>query len=165
MVRMTRVAAVALCVVTAAVGVGMLMGAGCTARLPVACADSDANAPVPNVAGTFDYGGGGTNGFLTGQITFAQEGSTVTVTNVTYTVTINRRLTGQADLVGNQLDIELFVDVDGDVVPDENPQPFFRADVTFVFSADGSEFCVGYSDTNGDSGEIGTFTGVRVSGP
>ncbi len=89
---------------------------------------------------------------MSGTITFAQEGDTVRVVNTTYDFGSDRALEGEAQLQGNTLLITL--------VP-RNGDTDYRADVTFVFSGDGDEFCVSFSDTNGDAGELGSFVGVR----
>lgn len=117
----------------------------------VECANESESA-TPNVAGTFRYGGNSV-GYLSGTITFEQEGDLVRVTETTYDVTLNREVIGEAYLVGNRLDIPL---------TPSNGATDYRADVTFIFSDDGSTFCVEFSDTNGDEGPLGSFTGERI---
>jgi len=119
---------------------------------------SDPAAPAqavlgtPNVAGTFRYQGGATGFFLRGSITFEQEDDLVRVVEVTYENSNDRALVGEAVLDRNILDIVL--------VP-ENGDTDFEADCQFVFSADGSRFEVGFSDTNGDNGPLGSYVGTR----
>jgi hypothetical protein len=126
------------------------------ARLAGCSSDPAAPAPAvigtPHVAGTFRYQGGATGFFLRGTITFEQEDDTVRVVEVTYDNANDRRLVGEADLHDNVLDIVL--------VP-ENGDTDFEADCKFVFSADGSRFDVEFSDTNGDAGPLGSYTGTR----
>jgi hypothetical protein len=55
-------------------------------------------------------------------------------------------------LHGNRLDI---------VLTPRNGDTNYRADVTFIFSDDGDTFCVEFSDTNGDTGGMGSYRGVR----
>ena len=109
---------------------------------------------VPLVEGTYDY-----RGFapplpyaLRGTIAFEQVGDLVRVTNVTYANSFDRPLVGEANLVGDRLDIVL--------VP-ENGDTNFQADVTFIFSADRNTFEVAFSDTNGDSGNLGDYVGTK----
>jgi hypothetical protein len=103
------------------------------------------------VAGTYDYAG--TFGhFLRGTVTFEQAGEMVRVVNVTYENANDRPLVGEAMLEGDRLEIVL--------VP-ENGDTDFHADVTFVFSADGDNFSVAFSDTNGDTGILGSYLGTR----
>jgi hypothetical protein len=78
----------------------------------------------------------------------------VRITDTTYENSSDRRLEGEATLQGNRLDIQL--------VP-QNGDTNYRADVLFLFSEDGNEFCVEFSDTNGDAGELGTYRGTRIS--
>lgn len=132
---------------------GLLAGAGCPgAGSQDPCPQEDFQASV-NVAGTYRYFG--TRPFLLiGTITFEQEGDLVRVTDTTYENSGDRRLMGQATLQGNRLNILL--------VP-QNGDTDYLADVTFLFSEDGNEFCVEFSDTNGDAGELGTYRGTRIS--
>lgn len=123
--------------------------AACNSR-----AGSPAPAAAPLVQGTYVYWG-----FapplpfaLRGTIAFEQVGDLVRVTKVTYSNSFDRPLIGEANLVGDRLDIVL--------VP-ENGDQDFRADVTFVFSPDRETFQVAFSDTNGDSGNLGDYVGVR----
>jgi hypothetical protein len=127
---------------------GVLAGCSANAETPAA----KGLAGVPAVAGTFRYQGSSFAFFLIGTITFEQSGDTVRVTQVTYDNSNDRPLVGEGTLHGNQLDILL--------VP-ENGDTDFEADVTFVFSADGSTFDVSFSDTNGDNGGLGSYQGTR----
>lgn len=128
----------------------------CLAFLAACSSDPAAPAPqavgMPHVAGTFRYQGGATGYFLRGTIAFEQEDDTVRVVSVTYDNSNDRALVGEAVLDGNVLDIVL--------VP-ENGDTDFEADCKFVFSADGSRFDVEFSDTNGDAGPLGSYTGTR----
>ncbi|GMU23325.1 MAG: hypothetical protein AMXMBFR13_34040 [Phycisphaerae bacterium] len=133
----------------------LIMGAGCPQpgpELPDTCAAQVAEADV-NVAGIYRYGGDSPR-LLTGTITFEQEGDVVRVLDTTYDLTADRRLEGTAVLRGNRLTIQL--------VP-RNGDEDYTADVTFLFSDDGTEFCVEFSDTNGDAGPMGTYKGVRIA--
>jgi hypothetical protein len=108
-------------------------------------------AAVVDVTGIYRYTG--TPGhFLRGTITFVQTGTTVVCTGTTYDNAADRELEGTATIVGNRLDITL-VPINGDLD--------YEADITFLFSPDGNEFCCGYSDTNLDTGPLGSYTGVR----
>ncbi|MCK6461868.1 MAG: hypothetical protein L6Q95_18465 [Planctomycetes bacterium] len=108
-------------------------------------------AAVVDVTGTYRYTG--TPGhFLRGTITFVQTGTTVVCTGTTYDNAADRELEGTATIVGNRLDITL-VPINGDLD--------YEADITFLFSPDGNDFCCGYSDTNLDTGPLGSYTGVR----
>jgi hypothetical protein len=127
------------------------------------CESSDDPEPVPawnceelpaavvDVTGTYQYTG--TPGhFLRGTITFVQTGTTVVCTGTTYENSGDRELEGTATIVGNRLDMTL-VPTNGDLD--------YEAEVTFLFSPDGNQFCCGYSDTNDDTGPLGSYTGVR----
>lgn len=108
-------------------------------------------AAVVDVTGTYRYTG--TPGhFLRGTITFVQTGTTVVCTGTTYDNANDRELEGTATIVGNRLDITL-VPINGDLD--------YTAEVSFLFSPDGDEFCCGYSDTNDDTGPLGSYNGVR----
>lgn len=122
--------------------------AGCN-QIP--CADEKVDSSV-NVAGTYRYSGF-TPGYLTGTISFEQEGSTVRIVETTYDFTNNREVIGEATLNGNRLAVEL---------TPSNGDTDYKADVTFIFSEDGRTFCVEFSDTNGDAGDLGSFTGERI---
>jgi hypothetical protein len=108
-------------------------------------------AAIVDVTGTYTYRGA-SGFFLRGTITFVQSGMTVTCTGTTYANANDRELEGQATLVGNRLDIHL-VPINGD--------PDYSADVTFLFSPDGNEFCCAFDDTNGDTGPMGSYVGER----
>lgn len=108
-------------------------------------------AALVDVTGTYRYTGSPGH-FLRGTITFVQTGTTVFCTGTTYDNANDRELEGTATIVGNRLDITL--------VP-KNGDLDYEADITFLFSPDGDEFCCGYSDTNNDTGPLGSYTGVR----
>lgn len=137
----------------------ILATAGCAVRTPVdECAAELEDATI-NVAGVFRYAGNGANqetgtGFsLTGTITFEQQGQSVRVTDTSYDFSGLRGLESEfGDMVGNVLVLTLSP-INGDTD--------YRADVKFVFSEDGNEFCVGFDDTNNDGGALGSFSGVR----
>lgn len=115
------------------------------------CPAEDPTAGV-NVVGTYSYEGNPLTAPLVGTITFAQEGDFVTVTGTTYQpASPDRDLTGTGTLQGNVLNITL--------VPKDGT--FYRATLKFVFSGDGNKFCVEFSDTNGDSGPLGSYRGQR----
>ncbi len=126
----------------------MLLGCSPTPLRP--CVDEDPSAGV-DVTGTFDY-----IGFdefpLTGTITFEQDGDVVRVVDTTYDVGDDRALMGEGTLIGNVLEITL--------VP-QNGDTDYRGDITFVFGSEGRDFCVMFSDTNGDVGDLGSYRGVR----
>ncbi len=108
---------------------------------------------VVDVTGVYRYLST-TGYFLRGTITFQQTGTTVRVTSTTYDNANDRELEGEATIVGNRLDIVL--------VP-TNGDPDYSADVTFLFSPDGDEFCCAFSDTNDDVGPLGSYEGTRQS--
>ncbi len=149
-------------VVTAVVAAGMLIGANC-AILPLAPPDASNNPPenpeaVINVAGTFRYTGQGESAtgatfVLSGTITFEQQGNQVRISDSTYDFAGLRPVAGDfTELQGNRL-VAVLTPINGDTD--------YVADVTFIFTADGNEFSVGYQDTSGDHGELGSFRGVR----
>ncbi len=107
--------------------------------------------PVANVTGTYRYSSS-TGYFLEGTVTFEQTGTTVRCTRTTYDNANDRELMGEGTLVGNRLDIRL-VPINGDLD--------FSADVTFLFSPDGNRWCCSFADTNGDTGPLGSYEGVR----
>ena len=123
--------------------------AGCTdqgffpSENPVAMVD---------VTGTYDFSGSGPQFGLFGTITFQQTGNTVQVVSTTYANSNDRPLMGVAELAGNRLDIVL-VPVNGDMD--------FEAQVTFLFTEDSEGFSVSFSDTNGDTGPLGSYQGAR----
>ncbi len=132
--------------------------------LAAGCDSSEGSAPpavtwdceelplaVVDVTGVYRYLGQGVYS-LRGTITFDQTGATVRVVGTTYDNANDRDLEGVGTIVGNRLDITL-VPVNGDVD--------YEADVTFLFSPDGDEFCCGFDDTNDDTGPLGSYTGVR----
>lgn len=121
---------------------------GCNDR---PCESEDPDAAV-TVAGTYGYTGFSA-GFMSGTITFEQDGNTVRVVETTYNGVPNREVVGAGELKGNRLDIQL---------TPSNGDMDYRADVTFIFSEDGESFCVEFSDTNGDAGDLGSFTGTRI---
>ncbi len=139
--------------VSAAVG---LLGATSCVVVSGPCAEEDSEETI-DVSGIFRYAPGDFLDLnvppLTGTITFAQEGNTVRVLDTAYDLGSDRALEGEADLVGNTLMIRL--------VP-KNGDADYTADITFVFSNGGSEFCVLFTDTNGDEGGMGSFVGRRI---
>ena len=150
-----------MAMITAVVGAAMLVGGSCVATPangPEECADQQPAAMI-NVAGVFRYSGGGTNlqtgvGFdLSGTVTFEQQGNRVRVSDSTYDFAGLHRFAGEVtELQGNRLVTQL-IPINGD--------EDYRADVTFIFSEDGSSFCGEYTDTNLDTGKLGSFVGVR----
>jgi hypothetical protein len=109
-------------------------------------------ADAPNVSGTFRYASAIYG--LSGTIRFEQDGSRVRVTDTTYDRGNDRALAGEAELLGNRLDIQL---------TPRNGDTNYSADVRFLFSASGSEFCLlGFEDTNGDVGGEGSYFGERL---
>lgn len=133
--------------------VGLLVLAACESTAPVApsCPEIDAGTTA-DVSGTFRYSS--PLFLLRGTIVFEQTGSTVHVVDTTYDNADDRRLEGEAKLVGNRLDIVL-VPINGDTD--------YSARVDFAFSASGDSFCVvGFTDTNGDEGGQGSYSGVRM---
>jgi hypothetical protein len=141
-------AAVALCVSA----LSIVAAASCSFSMLARCADEDSESTV-DVTGTFRYAGD-VPGPLTGTVVLEQEGDTVRVLDSTSDFSPNRALEGEGTLAGNRLDIRL--------VP-RNGDTDYIADVTFVFSDGGREFCVSFSDTNDDAGVLGSFIGTRVS--
>ena len=132
-----------------------LLGSSCNSSDdPVAIPQWDCEelgAAVVNVNGTYRYAS--TVGYgLRGTITFVQSGTNVICTGTTYDNANDRELEGQATIVGNRLEIQL-VPINGD--------PDYSADVTFLFSPDGGQFCCSFSDTNGDVGQMGAYDGER----
>jgi hypothetical protein len=128
--------------------------ARCSDPAPVRCAAADPMASVA-VGGTFRYGS--PRFALAGTITFAQDGSMVTVTDTTYDTGRDRALTGAAPLQGNRLDVAL--------VP-KNGDTNYRAEVSLVFSEAGRRFCLlSFTDTNGDTGGEASYVGIRTSTP
>jgi len=93
---------------------------------------------------------------LRGTITFEQQPGqrAVSVTDTSYDNAMDRALAGMATLQGNRLDITL---------APRNGDTNYSAQVMFVFSDGGSRFCLlGFSDTNGDTGGIGSYLGSQV---
>lgn len=138
------------------VSVGLIGAMSCVVMPSGPCAEENAAATI-DVSGVFRYGVGDLLDLsvptLSGTITFEQEGTTVRVVDTTYDLGLDRALEGTAELNGNKLVITL--------VP-RNGDTDYRAEVTFVFSSDGGEFCVAFSDTNGDAGGLGSFVGRRI---
>ncbi len=121
---------------------------------PMGSSDCPAEDPIAqvDVAGTWRYSGADIFK-LRGTITFEQQGSQVRVTDTTYDNSGDRRLQSEfTPLQGNKLVI---------VLTPKNGDTDYRADVTFLFRPDGDRFCVEFSDTNGDSGPMGTYTGFK----
>ena len=149
------------------VALGLLLGLGVLTLLagPIAgcgggggggdstCAAFD-DAAILDVSGTWNYNGDAFEYRLFGTITMEQAGNTVTVTGCTYVnAPQDRSLTGSADLDGNRLVIVLSAPAD------ETRGPF-EADCEFLFNETGTRFCVAFSDTNGDVGGMGSYTGT-----
>jgi len=110
---------------------------------------------VVDVAGVYDYTSPLFN--LRGTITFAQEGSSVRVLGTTYAAEDARSLVGEADLVGNRLELGL---------TPENGDTDYSADVTLVFEDGGSAFCLSqFTDTNDDRGGEGSYRGTKTPAP
>jgi hypothetical protein len=133
----------------------LLLLAGCNSSngdpLPAAFNCEEIATAVVDVTGTYRYTGSPGH-FLRGTITFVQTGPAVACTGTTYENAADRELEGVGVMVGNRLEITL-VPINGDLD--------YTADIVFLFSPDGDEFCCGYSDTNGDTGPLGSYTGVR----
>jgi hypothetical protein len=128
--------------------------AGCVGNeeAPIRCAAVDPQASII-AAGVYRYAS--PEFALSGTITFAQEGSLVRVTDTTYDRGSDRALAGGATLAGNRLDVEL---------TPKNGDTNYTAQVQFVFSDGGRRFCLlGFSDTNGDTGQEGSYLGALLS--
>jgi hypothetical protein len=143
---MARLTSLALCCTA-------LLCAACTQESirPIEIEPCDATSPDAGVSavGTYDYESPIWN--LWGTITFAQDGNTVSVTEVTYNHPQARSLVGSADLEGNRLDITL-VPANGDTD--------YSADVTLIFEDGGQRFCLlEFSDSNDDYGGEGSYRG------
>ena len=126
------------------------------------CDEEDLDAAAINVAGVFRYSGTGKNegsGLpfrLSGTITFEQDGNMVRVSGSTYDNSTVRSLQSEfAEFSGNRL---------GLVLTPKNGDTDYRATVGFVFSEDGNQFCVEFTDTNDDHGNPGSFVGRRDAG-
>jgi hypothetical protein len=104
-----------------------------------------------DVSGTYQFVGEVPN-TMKGTITFEQEGDLVRVTGTKYENNASRELKGEATIKGTRLEIVL--------VP-INDDPTYEAEVLFIFSEDGDTFEVSFMDTNGDEGDMGSYTGVR----
>jgi hypothetical protein len=135
----------------------LTLASGCPVQPDVVCSEPDADATM-HAAGTFRFGGSAdegpaAGGLLTGTITFEQEGEILMIVKTTYDYSSDRALVGQGVLVGNRAETVL--------VP-ENGDLDYVAHVTFVFSDDGNSFCVEFEDTNGDAGDPGSYTGIRL---
>jgi hypothetical protein len=133
-----------------------LLGSSCSSSgddpVPIPQWDCEELGPaVVNVEGTYRYASNVGYG-LRGTITFVQSGTTVTCTGTTYDNANDRELEGQATIVGNRLDITL-VPINGDTD--------YSAEVSFLFSPDGDQFCCSFNDTNGDVGALGAYDGER----
>jgi hypothetical protein len=131
--------------------------ASCNTIPPNQAACDTPNTPADiDVTGTYRYSSP-IPFMISGTIIFEQSGDTVRILNTTYDNNVpNRALMGEAQLNGNTLDIAM-VPTNGDTD--------YRADVRFVFSDDGDTFCVEFSDTNNDTGALGSFTGQRQAAP
>ncbi len=132
---------------------------GCPAVSVGPCETPDSTATI-NVAGVYRYSFSNFFNFdvpqVSGTIELEQEGDTVRVVNTTYDSAGNRALEGEGRLDGNVLVIQL-TPINGDTD--------YTTDVRFVFSKGGDEFCVEFSDTNEDVGELGSFIGKRLQTP
>jgi len=132
---------------------------GCGAeREPTAADDGNTVVAAPgtwsmlDVSGTYEFGGEEVPNTMKGTITFEQEGDLVRVTGTKYENNPSRELKGEATIKGTRLEIVL--------VP-INDDPTYEAEVLFIFSEDGDTFEVSFTDTNGDEGDMGSYTGVR----
>ena len=105
-----------------------------------------------DVSGTYQFVGEEVPNTMTGTITFQQEEDLVRVTGTKYENNPSRELKGEATIKGTRLEIVL--------VP-INDDPTYEAEVLFIFSEDGDTFEVSFTDTNGDEGDMGSYTGVR----
>lgn len=136
-----------------AAGVGCAIFAcipGVTVNDP-GCPPENANAAI-DVSGVWRYAG--ENIFLLrGTITFEQQGNQVRVTDTTYDNAGDRALKSEfTPLQGNKLVL---------VMTPKNGDTNYTANVTLLFSDDGKKFCCEFSDTNGDAGDMGTYTGFK----
>ncbi|NOT01597.1 MAG: hypothetical protein HOP29_13325 [Phycisphaerales bacterium] len=125
---------------------------GCV-DVPDVIPPGDPGAAGLNVSGEFRYTGLAPFFNLSGTITFEQDDDVVRVTMTTYDAGTDRPLIGAGALSGNVLNIVL--------VP-ENGDTNYRADVEFIFGENGDTFSVAFSDTNGDIGGPGSYSGQRV---
>lgn len=123
------------------------------------CAEEDSGAAAINVAGVYRYSGTGKNevtGFpfqLSGTITFEQDGRMVRVSGSTYDGGALRSVQSEfTEFSGNRLDL---------LLTPNNGDTDYRAEVKFVFTEDGNQFCVAFTDTNADQGDAGSFVGIR----
>lgn len=115
------------------------------------CEGTDSGAVV-QVGGTYDYSGESAFS-LKGTITFEQQDLLVRVIDTTYANSNDRALRSEfAPLDGNTLVLKL---------TPQNGDTNYEANVTFVFGAGGTSFCAEFSDTNGDTGALGSYTGVK----
>jgi hypothetical protein len=121
---------------------------------------------------------------LRGTITFAQVAGDprVRVTGTTYDNAGDRPLVGESVLQGNRLDIRLVprasttggndggenggIDGGNDAGQDahnDGGRPDYSAQVSFVFYEAGARFCLlGFSDSNGDVGDMGSYVGQAL---
>ena len=136
------------------------------ALLLAACSGQPVPEPLVSTGGPADgqitgiylYQGMGVNAQtdqefrLSGTITFEPDGNRVRVSATTYDGASLRPLDSE------------FGELDDDTVllslAPSNGDSGYRAEVTFVFSSDRSEFQVTFEDTNNDMGELGSFVGV-----
>lgn len=140
--------------------VGILLTAalvGCSQE-PTVGDDGNTVATAPgslltlDVSGTYQFVGEEVPNTMKGTITFEQAGDLVRVTGTKYENNPSRELKGEATIKGTRLEIVL--------VP-INDDPTYEAEVLFIFSEDGNTFEVSFTDTNGDEGDMGSYTGVR----
>lgn len=136
----------------ALIGVGLSSLAGCqpessTIELePCVAADPDDEVEI---AGTYSYASRVFR--LSGTITFAQQGTRVSVLETTYDGVDARSLVGEADLAGNRLDMTL---------TPANGDDDYSAEVSLIFENGGADFCLArFSDSNDDVGGQGTYRG------
>jgi hypothetical protein len=120
---------------------------------PAACDQAPDPAATPaDISGVYRYRS--LTYALRGNIAFTQTGARVSVGGITYDNADDRPLMGEADLVGNRLDVVL-VPTNGDTD--------YRADVAFVFDQQATSFClVSFSDTNDDFGGAQSYFGERL---
>jgi hypothetical protein len=131
---------------------GSLGGCGSSPATPLTCAAPDSAAQV-QVGGSYQYASSSHKFHLRGTITFAQTDAVVEVTDTFYENARDRALGGVGELRGNRYDVGL--------VP-LNGETNYRAEVSFVFGDGGRNFCLlGFSDTNGDKGGLGSYYGFR----
>ena len=141
---------VATAAVAALVGLSMLACVENITHDP-GCPPESENVEL-NVQGTWRYAGRSIF-LLRGSITFEQNGKLVRVTDTTYDNASDRALQSEfTPLQGNKLVL---------VLTPRNGDTDYTANVTILFTDDAQRFCCEFSDTNGDEGDMGTYTGFR----